>query len=78
MVVSGNASMLSSADFPTTNCPPQTTAVVVAKSTPSVVVLVLTRVPSLACSISSFNEAGDAGISWRDYVRATPMVMRPT
>jgi hypothetical protein len=37
--------MVSSADLPTTNCPPQTTAVVVANSTPSVAVLVLIRLP---------------------------------
>ena len=43
IVESGKALTLSSADFPTTNCPPHTTAVVVANSTPSVVVLVLTR-----------------------------------
>jgi hypothetical protein len=62
-VDNGNAFTLSSADLPTTNCPPQTTAVVVAKSTPSVAVLVLTRLLGSMAATRVFNDLVVAGIS---------------
>jgi hypothetical protein len=63
-VDSGNALTLSRADLPTTNCPPQTMAVVVAKSTPSVAVLVLTRLLGSFAATRRVNDLRGADISW--------------
>src|SRR5580765_4138311 len=54
MVESGKAFSVPSADFPTTNCPPQATAVAVAMAAPRAVVRV---------RIGRFNEPVDARIS---------------
>jgi hypothetical protein len=63
--------------LPTTNCPPQTTAVVVANSTPTAVVLVLTRLLD-SLGLQGISTRLDAQVFPRGYERLTPIAMLAT